>query len=153
MEKIFVFLHVLGAMLFLGNIITTAFWKLQADRSRDPEQRHRAALAVMRADYALTIPGLILLVVFGVLTAHAYGYSMAELNWLTASIGLFALSGILWGAVLLLCQLAMIRHSESGIPSGELPKAYDQASARWNLWGTVNTIIPIIVLFLMVVKP
>lgn len=153
MEKLYVFFHVLGAILFLGNVITTAFWKLQADRSRDPKERHRAALAVMKADFVLTIPGLVLIVVFGVLTAHAYGYSMAEISWLTISIGLFALAGLLWGAVLLPSQLAMIRHSKAGIPSGELPLAYDKASARWNLWGSINTIIPLVVLFLMVVKP
>lgn len=153
MEKVYLFLHVAGALLFLGNIVTTAFWKLQWDRSGDPKELHRMAATVMRADYWLTIPGLLLLVVFGVLTAHAYGYSFAELNWLTVSLLLFALSGALWAAVLLPCQRRMIRLSEEGVRSGKMPEPYAAVSRRWNVWGTVNTIIPVVILFLMVVKP
>ncbi|MGO4541172.1 DUF2269 family protein [Paenibacillus sp. 2TAB19] len=153
MDKLFVFLHVLGAVLFLGNIITTAFWKVSQDRYPAPESTHRMAVSVMKADYVFTIPGIALIVVFGILTAHAYGYSLAEWNWLTMSIGLFAISGILWGTVLLPCQLQMVKLSEQGLKTGQLPAQYSLVSKRWNVWGSVNTIIPIIVLFLMVVKP
>lgn len=153
MERVFVFLHVLGAVLFLGNIITTAFWKIRQDRSSDPQQLHHMAQSIMRADYIFTIPGIMLLVIFGVLTAHSYGYSFMELNWLTLSILLFVISGILWGVVLLPSQLQMQTLSKQGIQTGKLPDAYFQYSKRWNVWGTVNTVIPIIVLFLMVVKP
>lgn len=153
MERVFLFLHVLGAVLFLGNIVTTAFWKIRQDRSSAPEPLHHMAQSIMRADYIFTIPGIVLLVLFGILTALAYGYSLAELNWLTLSILLFALSGVLWSAVLLPCQLHMIRLSKQGIQTGVLPEAYYRYSRRWNVWGTVNTLIPVIVLYLMVVKP
>ncbi|MGO4375039.1 DUF2269 family protein, partial [Paenibacillus sp. MCAF20] len=61
--------------------------------------------------------------------------------------------GILWGTVLLPCQLQMVKLSEQGLKTGQLPAQYSLVSKRWNVWGSVNTIIPIIVLFLMVVKP
>ena len=153
MERIYLFLHVLGAVLFLGNIITTAFWKIRQDRASSPEPLHHMAQSIMRADYILTIPGLALLILFGLLTARAYGYSFTEMNWLTLSLLLFAVSGALWGAVLLPCQLKMIELSRQGMKSGLLPESYYRYSKRWNVWGTVNTVIPVIVLFLMVVKP
>jgi uncharacterized membrane protein len=153
MVRIYVFLHVLGAVLFLGNIITTAFWKVRQDRSNSPERLHHMAQSIMRADYIFTVPGLLLLIVFGILTAHAYGYSFAEFNWLTLSISLFALSGVLWGTVLLPCQLQMQRLSQQGVQSGILPESYSRYSKRWNVWGTVNTVIPVIILFLMIVRP
>ncbi|MEN8128993.1 MAG: DUF2269 family protein, partial [Pseudomonadota bacterium] len=28
-------LHILGGIIFVGNIIVTAFWKIMADRTRD----------------------------------------------------------------------------------------------------------------------
>ena len=30
-------LHIIGAILFLGNIIITGWWKFMADRTRDPK--------------------------------------------------------------------------------------------------------------------
>lgn len=153
MERIYLFLHVLGAVLFLGNIMTTAFWKIRQDRSHSPEALHHMAISVMRADYVFTVPGIVLLAVFGTLTALSYGYSFTELNWLTISLSLFAVSGLLWGTLLLPSQLQMVKLSKVGIESGVLPAEYYRHSRHWNVWGTVNTVIPLIILFLMVVKP
>ena len=35
--QVFKMLHILGVVLFLGNIITAAFWKTFADQTRRPE--------------------------------------------------------------------------------------------------------------------
>lgn len=45
------FAHLLGAMLFLGNIVTAAFWKITADRRGDPIVVLQAARNVMLADW------------------------------------------------------------------------------------------------------
>lgn len=36
MGGVLLFFHVLGSVIFLGNIIVTFFWKLMANRTKDP---------------------------------------------------------------------------------------------------------------------
>ncbi|MDU0329919.1 DUF2269 family protein [Paenibacillus sp. 3LSP] len=89
-------LHVLGVLLMVGNIITAAFWKSRADRTGNPQIMHYAAKNVMIADYIFTIPGLVLIVLSGGMMTGGLGYSLTGLNWLTLSLGLFAVSGLIW---------------------------------------------------------
>ncbi|EOS53519.1 DUF2269 family protein [Paenibacillus barengoltzii] len=89
-------LHVLGVLLMVGNIITAAFWKSRADRTGNPQIMHNAAKNVMVADYIFTIPGLVLIVLSGGMMTGGLGYSLTGLNWLTLSLGLFAVSGLIW---------------------------------------------------------
>src|SRR6266540_741565 len=54
-------LHVLGAVLFLGNIIVTGFWMLLAERNGNEPSIRFAAIGVNWADVFFTAPGVILL--------------------------------------------------------------------------------------------
>lgn len=151
--KIILFLHVLGAILFLGNVIITAFWKVLADRSGQLELIHAASRKVLLADYVFTVPGLLLLLGTGNYMAHQLGYSMTELNWASASNYLFALSGMIWLAVLIPVQMKMVRYSKESLEQGKLSDRYKRVSLYWTIFGSLATILPIIVLFLMTVKP
>lgn len=77
---------------------------------------------------------------------------MSELNWLSASIGLFVISGILWLLLLLPLQRKMIRYSKESLDSGSIHKSYFKVSRLWMFYGLAATILPIIVLYLMVMK-
>ncbi|MCR2805866.1 DUF2269 domain-containing protein [Paenibacillus soyae] len=146
-------LHLLGVLLAVGNIVTAAFWKVQADRSGQPAVAHAAARNVMLADYAFTIPGLILIVVSGSMMAERAGMSLTGLNWLTLSLVLFAISGIIWGIFLIPLQRRMIRLSAECVAEGRLSQAYRAASRSWAIYGTIATLLPIVILYLMVMQP
>jgi uncharacterized membrane protein len=147
--RILLVLHVLGAVLFIGNIITAAFWKLRAEREGNPQVIASAAKQVMSADYWFTIPGIVLLLSTGhVLMVHS-GYSLLSFSWISLAYGMFILTGMLWMVVLVPAQRAMIRHSKKGLLTAE----YRWASHTWNLWGTIATVLPLVTLYLMVVKP
>jgi uncharacterized membrane protein len=146
-------LHVLGAVMFIGNVVTAAFWKIRAERSGELQHIHRTAKNVMTADYAFTVPGIVLLLVSGGAMAAQLGYSFAELNWLTISLGLFVLTGIIWLAVLIPNQRRMIRESERSVREGKLTTGYRQASRVWDRVGGLATLLPLAVLVLMIVKP
>ena len=47
------FLHIAGAVVFLGNIIVTAAWMLMAERTRSVNVIHFSAKAVIRRRPAL----------------------------------------------------------------------------------------------------
>ncbi|NOU94668.1 DUF2269 family protein [Paenibacillus sp. LMG 31456] len=151
--KFLLFLHVLGAILLVGNIFTAAFWKVKADIKGDLAAIHSATKNVMLADYIFTIPGLILIIVTGSLMALKAGYSMSGFNWLTLSLTLFSLTGLIWLALLLPLQRSMIRHSAQSLEAGTLSKAYRKASLYWAIFGTIGTLIPVVVLYLMISKP
>ncbi|WP_343032858.1 DUF2269 family protein [Cytobacillus depressus] len=146
------FLHLLGSIIFLGNIITAAYWKIRADIKGDPTPIHNTVKNVMLADFIFTLPGLILIIITGSLMAAQAGYSMSGFNWLTLSMILFSLSGILWLMVLLPVQRSMIRHSAESIESGIISKAYRKASLYWAIFGITTTLLPVVILYFMITK-
>ncbi|MFD0696034.1 DUF2269 family protein [Paenibacillus sp. GCM10027628] len=148
------FLHVLGAVLFLGNIITGAFWKVRAHYGKqDLQTIHLTVKNIMLADYVFTVPGILLLLIPGHLMAFRLGYSLMEWNWVSVALLLFSISGILWLFILLPLQRKMIRFSEESLRFGKQTEAYRKVSKKWDVYGTIATIIPLITLVLMIWKP
>ncbi|KIL38746.1 membrane protein [Gordoniibacillus kamchatkensis] len=145
-------LHVIGVVLFVGNIITAAFWKVRADAQKNAAIIHHAAKNVMYADYAFTLPGLVCIVISGIAMAVQANISMRGLNWLSLSLILFAVTGIVWLAILIPLQRAMIRHSAACIESGAISGAYSRASRLWAVFGTVGTLLPLLILYFMTTK-
>ncbi len=80
------------------------------------------------------------------------GYSVTGFNWLTLSLLLFALTGILWLGVLLPMQRSMIRHSAQAIKEGTVSNAYWRVSRYWGSFGIAATLLPIVVLYLMIAR-
>jgi uncharacterized membrane protein len=144
--------HVAGVILFIGNIITAAFWKVRAELTRNPAIVHYAVKNVMVADYMFTIPGLVLISVSGVVMAVQAGWPVSVLNWLTLSLILFVVTGGIWMAFLIPLQRQMIRTSAQSMTGGSLSAAYLKASRRWDLIGIAASLVPIIILYLMINK-
>lgn len=147
------FLHVFGAVLFLGNIIVTAFWKVFAASQDDVLSVYSASKKVLIADFIFTLPGILLLLASGIIIAIQQEYTMNEFNWVTVSLGLFALTGLLWIAILLPLQLKMVRYSKQSVSQGVISQPYRQVYRYWTIVGSVATLIPIFILYLMTVKP
>lgn len=145
-------LHLIGAVLFLGNIVTAAFWKVRADLQSDIGIIHSTNKNLMLADVVFTLPGLILIIVSGILMAAREGALSEGFNWLTLSLILFAVTGVVWLAILIPLQRAMIRHSSPAAASGGLPEAYRKATRLWNGFGIAATLLSLAILYLMVTK-
>jgi len=58
-------MHLLGAVLFLGNILVTAVWASLARRNRDPEVVRMFVRGVLVTDAVFTLPGVVLLFMNG----------------------------------------------------------------------------------------
>jgi len=145
-------LHLIGVVLFIGNIITAAFWKVRADLQKNPILIHNTVKNVMLADYVFTLPGLVLIIVSGIVMAVQANMLVPGLNWLTVSLVLFAITGVVWLTILIPLQRAMIRHSAACIESGNISREYNQSSRLWAIIGSIATLLPVIILYLMVVK-
>ena len=59
----FKFVHLLGVVLFLGNIILTAVWKTLADQTREPRTIAYAQRLVTVTDWAFTLGGIVLILI------------------------------------------------------------------------------------------
>src|SRR3989449_3259090 len=123
-------LHIVGAVLFLGNLIVTAAWMTWAVGQKDAKVAAFAAAGVNKADQWFTSPGMILLLLNGLaMTALAWGgwlgFTVSPNRWIFAGLALLIATGALYGAVLRRYQHEMARISSeaaetSAPPSREL---------------------------------
>jgi uncharacterized membrane protein len=145
--------HILAAIIFVGNIITAAFWKVRADRSGNLETIALTARAVLLADSVFTGPGILVLLGTGIAMAGLTSWARFQELWLSLSLILLIITIIIWAAVLLPMQKRMARLARQSAASGSLDPAYQRASKIWAMFGGIATLLPIIILFLMVLKP
>jgi uncharacterized membrane protein len=86
--------HVLGVVLFLGNIVVTGVWKTLADRTGDPRTVAYAQHLVTLTDWVFTLGGLILILIGAYGMVWTGGLNPLGPLWLIAGQGLFVASGI-----------------------------------------------------------
>jgi uncharacterized membrane protein len=145
------FMHLLGGVLFLGNIFVTAVWMSLVRRSKDAEVIRVGARGILLTDALFTLPGVILLFLNGGMLGAQWFKAGAP--WIMVSVVLFALSGIVWGAVLVPIQKRLARLAEAMPPHGPVPPECDTLIAKWFRWGGVATLLPLVTFVLMVFKP
>ena len=100
MFQIILAIHILAAVIFLGNIITTAFWKARADKSGNLEHMAMTSRSILLADYVFTGPGITTLLVTGILLAGLSGWERFQEMWLGLSLALLFLTAFIWAGVL-----------------------------------------------------
>jgi len=144
-------LHLLGVILFLGNIIVTAFWKVMADRTRELAVIRFAVRATNGADVLFTFGGIVLLAVAGHAMAASGG--MLQLPWLRWAYALFALTGLLWAGILIPVQRAQARLLYPLPREAAVPSSYWRLSVIWAVAGALATLLPLAIVVLMVIKP
>lgn len=144
-------LHVLGAVLFLGNIIVAAVWKALADRSGNATIIAHSQRLVTITDFAFTLTGVVLLAVTGPIMATRLGIQRA--SWVIWGEALFGLAGIVWLAVEIPVQILQARVIRGIGPSADIPMRYWRLARVWMLGGSIATVLPLAVLVLMVIKP
>ncbi len=145
-------LHVLGAVLFLGNIIVTGWWKVMADRTREPRIIAFAQRQVTLTDWVFTAGGVALVLATGLANAYLHGISIWTNPWLVWGIALFTASGVIWVALLVPLQTRLGHLARGFSAGGQVPPEYWRLCRRWNFWGVVATLLPVSVLYFMVFK-
>ncbi len=149
----FKIIHMLGIVLFLGNIIVTGVWKAFADRTRNAEVIAFAQRLVTLTDWAFTLSGVVLILVGGYGMAAAAGYDLRGTSWLLWAQGAFLASGVIWVAILIPVQIRQARLAEGFENGGAIPALYWRLNRRWYFWGVLATLIPLTNLYVMVAKP
>jgi uncharacterized membrane protein len=146
-------LHILGVVLFLGNIIVTAVWKVLADRTKSPPVVAYAQRVVTRTDIAFTATGVILIIVSGHVMAEDFGGVFGGPMWLTIGWSLFIASGVIWAAALIPIEVMQARLARHFAAELVIPERYWRLSALWSIFGAIATLLPLANLYFMVFKP
>jgi uncharacterized membrane protein len=145
------FFHVLFVILFLGNITVGVFWKMFAQKSKDPEKIAFAFKGIIKADKYFTMPGVIGIIIFGVGGAMHGGLPILGTGWILWSIILFVISGAAFMAKLvpLQKQIAALASDKEKFNWDE----YHRLAKQWDFWGFIALVTPYLATILMVVKP
>jgi uncharacterized membrane protein len=144
-------LHVVGAILFVGNIIVSGWWKAMADRTRDPRIIAFAQGQVTLTDWAFTLSGIVLLALSGAAGA-AIGGLPAATPWIATGSALFGASGVIWIAILVPLQMRLGRMAKMFATSGAIPADYWRLEKRWAVFGLIATLLPLAAVPVMVFK-
>ena len=146
-------LHILGVVLFLGNIIVTAVWKMLADRTRNPAVVAYAQRLVTITDIAFTATGVTLIIVSGQVMAQDFGGVFSGPSWLLWGWSLFIASGVIWLAILIPIEVMQERLAIAFRNASTIPDRYWRLSRLWAIFGVIATVLPLFNLYLMVFKP
>ena len=149
----FKIIHLLGVVLFLGNLIISAYWKIRADQTRDLKFVVFAYKEVIRTDYFFTIPGGAMILAGGCGMVWLFGYPFFQMPWLVGSAVLLGISGLLWAVLLAPCQRRMLRLAEQELATGRPDSKLSRLSQTWYLVGSVAVMLPLIAGFLMITQP
>ena len=144
-------IHVLFVILFLGNITIGLFWKIIAEKTKDPDKIAFAFKGIIKADRYFTVPGVIIITLFGIGLAMHAGYPLLRTGWILWSIILFTISGIVFMAKLVPLQrkLAALASDKENFNWDE----YHKLSKEWDVWGYIALLTPWVATVLMVIKP
>ena len=146
-------LHIFGVVIFLGNIIVTAVWKILAEHTQNTIIVAYSQRLVILTDFIFTATGATLIYVTGEFFLANHFREAGNTNWLSWGQALFVLSALLWLTVLIPIQVKQAKLAKAFKDKDVIPNNYRKLSMIWNAVGSIATILPIATLYFMVVKP
>lgn len=147
-------LHILAVAMFLGNIVTGLFWKAHGDRTGDPRIMAHTLDGIIRSDRWFTMPGVLAILLFGIGAAMVSHLPVLGTPWIWQSIVLFSISGLAFGFQVAPLQVRLRSLAQAAAAGGTWdPVTYKRLSLRWELWGALAILTPLLALGLMVFKP
>jgi uncharacterized membrane protein len=153
MEYVIVkWLHILSSTLLFGTGLGSAFYMFFSSRTRDVRAIAVVVRYVVIADWAFTMPTIILQPLTGFYLVHLAHFPLAS-AWIVASIALYLLAGAAWLPVVWMQIQMRDMAREAAAAGGELPDRYWRFMRGWVALGIVAFLALVAVFYLMVAKP
>ncbi|MFO0566956.1 MAG: DUF2269 domain-containing protein [Polyangiaceae bacterium] len=144
-------IHVLGAVLFLGTGLGSAYYKLRARASGQVSVIAWCDREVVRADWCFTVPAGLLMPTTGLWMALLYRMPLTTPFVWQALLG-YGIAGVTWLPAAFL-QIRMRELSARAAASNEpLPDGWYRAQRTWTLLGIPSFGITMAVVWMMVSK-
>lgn len=153
MNHLALFLHLIGALLFISGIVLAGSGFELARRRRRPVEM-AALLATARVGVVLVAAGGLLVLVFGLLLVHLHHYTFGT-GWISAAIALYLLVlvlGAVGGRQPKRARLLATKLDSEGAAAS--PELYALLNDRRSLVANyTSAILVFVILALMVFKP
>lgn len=146
-------LHIIGAVLFLGNITTGLFWAAHAHKQNDLRLVSSAFRGIVQSDRWFTVPGVFALLAGGFGSAISGGIPILRTGWVFWAIVLFSVSGLVFALFVAPLQKEIRSFVEHRPQTPENWESYSRLYRRWSRWGVVSWLTPMVALGIMVLKP
>ena len=146
-----VLIHVIAVIIFLGNITITPFWKLHAEKIKDRLHILNIWEGIIRSDRFFTMPGMIILLIFGIGAAAHLKVNFIDTGWIFWSIIMYIISGASFMVKMVPIQKKIVALAKDEARFGW--DEYRKLTKQWDIWGSLATITPWIAVILMVLKP
>jgi uncharacterized membrane protein len=145
-------LHILSSTLLFGTGLGSAFYMFFTSLTRDVRASAVVVRYVVIADWAFTMPTIIIQPLTGFYLMRLAGFPLSS-KWIAWSIGLYLLAGAAWLPVVWM-QIKMRDMANEAVRTGsELPAMYWRYLRLWVALGVIAFIALVIVFYLMVAKP
>lgn len=141
-------LHILGVVIFMGNMFVGPVWFSYAFYSKDAHVLKFAAKLLQQTDLYLTIPGVALTVLNGLCLSSVYGGSQSQ-PWLLHSIYLILTMWVLSVPLVFLQEKLFLTIETEAQNEAKI----NRLLIRWSILGSLVMIPPSIIFYWMVVKP
>ena len=152
---VFLFLHVLGAIVAVGPTLTYALWARLGEK-HGPREQAFAIKGINFVDSHMATPAFMVQALTGIALILLLEISFLHTAWLLVGVGLYVLVTIL--AVALLApvekRLETLVEQVAADPANERVRAdKDEAVRRVRSLGSLAGVLTVAIVFFMVVKP
>lgn len=146
-------LHIVSSVVLVGTGFGSAFYLFMTHRSGSVAAQAVVSRLVVKADWWMTTPTVIIQPLSGMALAYLAGWPLST-PWIALSLGLFALAGACWLPVVVL-QIRMARLAAGSAAQGDvaLPATYWHMARWWEGLGYPAFVAMMGVFALMVLKP
>lgn len=144
-------IHVIGATMFFGAGMASAFYKFRADQSGKIEDIVFAQKNIVLADWLFTVPSGVIMPVTGIWMALLFNYSLTS-GWVFWGILLYVIAGLCW----LPAAWLQIRMRDVAITAlneqSALPPEYHRWARIWLILGFPAFLASVWAIYIMVTK-
>lgn len=145
-------LHVVGAMVIFGTGLGTAFHFWLAHRTRDAVVVAAAARSTVIADFAFTLPAVVLQPITGFALARSVGYPL-DAAWIVASFALYLLAGACWIPVVIIQRRMRDIAARCAREGAPLDREYARLARTWFILGWPAFAALLVAIGLMIARP
>lgn len=146
-------LHIVSSVVLVGTGFGSAFYLFMTHRSGSVPALAVVSRLVVKADWWMTTPTVLIQPATGIALAHLAGWPLST-PWIALALGLYGLAGLCWLPVVAL-QIRMARLADAAARNGQslLPAAYWRMARWWEGLGYPAFAAMVAVFCLMVFKP
>ena len=146
-------LHIVSSVVLVGTGFGSAFYLFMVNRSGSVAAQAVVSRLVVRADWWMTTPAVVVQPLTGFAMAHWAGWPLST-PWIAVSLVLYVVAGVCWLPVVVL-QIRMSRLAAEAAERGDsvLPDAYWHMARWWEGLGYPAFVAMLGVFTLMVLKP